>query len=58
MSKSNKKQPDRLKDSCRKERRRTERHYINQLLKEGRYEELDSIQELPLEEESGKRREN
>lgn len=46
MSKSNKKQSDRLKDSCRHERLRgRERHRVNQLLKEGRYNEVEELEE-------------
>lgn len=43
MSKSNRKNPDRLKDSCRHDRLRSERHLINQLIKEGRFEEIEEI---------------
>jgi hypothetical protein len=51
MSKSNKKEP-RLKDACQRERLHgKKRHRVNQLIKEGRYEELEDLEEeIPLEE--------
>lgn len=57
MSKSNKKQSDRLKDACRRERLRSERHLINQMLKNGLYEQVEDIEEeIPLIEENDKKR--
>lgn len=52
MSKSNKKQSDRLKDSCRRERLREERHFVKQLLKEQRFQEVEELEEeIPHKED-------
>lgn len=45
MSKSNKKSTDRLKDSCRRERLRDERHHVKQLLKHGEWEQVEDLEE-------------
>lgn len=51
MSKSTKKQSEQLKDSCRKERLREERHFVKQLLKEQRFEEVSELDdEITLKE--------
>lgn len=52
MSKSNKKNIDRLRDSCRKEKLRSDRHRIHQLIKEGRWDDIENLdEEIALKEE-------
>lgn len=55
MSKSNKKSTDRLKDSCRHKKLRTDRHNVKELLKRGFYEDVEDIEdEITLREDEKK----
>lgn len=47
MSKSNKKQTDRLKDACRQERIRSDRHLAKQLLRNQEYDEVQDLEDEP-----------
>lgn len=52
MSKSNKKSTDKLKDACRRNRLRSERHLVNRLLKNGDWEAVEELEEdVPSEED-------
>lgn len=54
VGKSNKKEFGRLKDSCRHNKIRSERHFVNKLLKDGRFEDVEELDEKITIEEDNK----
>ncbi len=51
MSKSNKNNKDRLKDSKVEYEKRAARHEVKQLIQQGKYDELDKIPDPKVEKE-------